>query len=94
MRTSARLLAGPIVDFNVMTRRGRFTHRVERLAGGGAILQGAGLGVVFCAAGTATITSCGERFALAAHDAAIADARCEIEPGHQAELYLVTLAKI
>ena len=26
--TSARLLAGPITDLNVMTRRGRYRHRV------------------------------------------------------------------
>lgn len=29
--TSARLLAGPITDLNVMTRRGAFTHRLARL---------------------------------------------------------------
>jgi environmental stress-induced protein Ves len=30
--TSARLTAGEITDLNVMTRRGRFVHRVERVA--------------------------------------------------------------
>ena len=30
----ARLVAGPIRDFNVMTRRGRFTHEVVRVAVG------------------------------------------------------------
>ncbi|QFQ86075.1 HutD family protein [Paracoccus kondratievae] len=30
--TSARLLAGPITDLNVMTRRGAFTHRLTRLS--------------------------------------------------------------
>jgi environmental stress-induced protein Ves len=30
--TSARLTAGEITDLNVMTRRGRFNHRVERVA--------------------------------------------------------------
>ncbi|WP_199257784.1 HutD/Ves family protein [Paracoccus binzhouensis] len=34
--TSARLLAGPISDLNVMTRRGAFTHRLARLAGAAA----------------------------------------------------------
>jgi len=29
--TSAALIAGPITDLNVMTRRGRMTHTVERL---------------------------------------------------------------
>ncbi|RQP06510.1 MAG: HutD family protein [Paracoccus sp. BP8] len=38
MPTSARLLAGPITDLNVMTRRGAFTHRLARSteADGGA----------------------------------------------------------
>lgn len=30
--TSAALIGGPITDLNVMTRRGRMTHQVERLA--------------------------------------------------------------
>ena len=30
----ARLIAGPIRDFNVMTRRGRFTHEVVRVRAG------------------------------------------------------------
>ena len=33
MPTTARLKAGAVTDLNVMTRRGRFTHRVERRAG-------------------------------------------------------------
>jgi len=28
--TTARLVSGPITDLNIMTRRGRWTHRVER----------------------------------------------------------------
>ena len=30
--TGAELLGGPITDFNVMTRRGRVAHRVERMS--------------------------------------------------------------
>ncbi|VIO72716.1 Protein Ves [Bradyrhizobium ivorense] len=30
--TSASLLAGPIVDLNAMTRRGRFDHRLQRVS--------------------------------------------------------------
>lgn len=29
--TDSRLLAGPVTDLNVMTRRGRFAHSVERI---------------------------------------------------------------
>ncbi len=40
--TSARLIAGPITDLNAMTRRGRWTHRMERLVvrGSAAIADG------------------------------------------------------
>ncbi|WFP61282.1 HutD family protein [Mesorhizobium sp. WSM4904] len=31
VRTGAALIGGPITDLNVMTRRGRFSHAVERL---------------------------------------------------------------
>jgi len=35
--SSARLIGGTIIDLNVMTRRGRFTHIVERRAVEGAL---------------------------------------------------------
>lgn len=35
--TSARLIAGPIDDLNVMTRRGRFRHRLTRRMAEGAV---------------------------------------------------------
>ncbi len=38
--TTARLTGGAITDLNVMTRRGRFTHHVERIAGGKAVTIG------------------------------------------------------
>ncbi|RWX74996.1 HutD family protein [Neorhizobium lilium] len=34
-RTTATLTGGPISDLNVMTRRGRFTHRVRRVVSSG-----------------------------------------------------------
>ncbi len=36
-KTEAVLQAGPITDLNVMTRRGRFSHRVKRIELGGEI---------------------------------------------------------
>lgn len=36
-KTEAMLQAGPITDLNVMTRRGRFSHRVTRIEQGGEI---------------------------------------------------------
>ena len=50
---SARLIAGPITDLNAMTRRGLWTHRMERLAlqGTTAFADGGDIAVVFCASG-------------------------------------------
>ena len=50
MPTRANLIAGPITDLNVMTRRGRVPHSVERLAVSGAIelAAGAGATLILC----------------------------------------------
>jgi len=53
-RTSARLVAGPITDLNVMTRRGRLRHSVERLAPAGPVEAAGGRSgwtMLFCARG-------------------------------------------
>ena len=42
--TSATLIGGTITDLNVMTRRGRFTHSVERISIDGAATLAAGSG--------------------------------------------------
>ncbi len=52
---SARLIAAPITDLNVMTRRGRFAHRVERLVLDGARTLDPVPSLVFCAEGAATV---------------------------------------
>lgn len=53
----ARLVGGPIRDLNVMSRRGRFTHGVERLEidGGHKLEVRAEIAVLFCIEGRAQI---------------------------------------
>jgi len=53
--TEATLIDGPVLDFNVMTRRGRVSHAVERLefSEPGAIELGQGISLVFVASGAA-----------------------------------------
>lgn len=55
--TSATLIDGPVLDFNVMTRRGRFSHVVERLecSEPTEIALGEGASLVFLASGSARI---------------------------------------
>ncbi len=47
---TGRLLAGPVTDLNVMTRRGRFAHHVDSLvlAGPTRLASHVGTAVVFC----------------------------------------------
>jgi len=95
--TSARLLAGPITDLNVMTRRDRFDHRLQRISVAtncdfgdhdiAAIVSPIGEVSVFAQQGAVT---------LMRGDAAIltsaADAPCRIVPARAC--YLVLLRKI
>jgi environmental stress-induced protein Ves len=53
----ARLLDGTITDLNVMTRRGRFVHRVERCAVEG-MLEVAPGSMVFAASGGLRVAGC------------------------------------
>lgn len=55
--TSARLLDGPITDLNVMTRRGRFRHRVTsaQLVDEIDMVVRSPIALLYCADGTATI---------------------------------------
>ena len=94
-QTSARLVGGPIVDFNAMTRRGKFRHTVERLSSGPSQTRLPGeLTLVFCAAGNVVVRSGAEQATLAAHDAAICSPPCEIARGEAGEVYVVTLTAV
>ncbi|MER7673322.1 HutD family protein [Kitasatospora sp. NPDC096128] len=70
--TDCRLLGGPVVDFNVMTRRGRVTAVVELLTGPGTVpVPSAATVLLVCLAGSATVDRGTE---LTCYDAALIDA--------------------
>jgi len=70
--TSARLIGGTIVDLNVMTRRGRFEHRINRheIDGQARLTSGADQTMLFCAADVLLVDGEGFRAELGRHDAA------------------------
>jgi environmental stress-induced protein Ves len=91
----ARLLSGPVTDFNVMTRRGQWRHRVERVAGAAsAAFPGGALTVVFCATGSALVSADGTTVRLGLHDAAMVEHESRIEREEGAGLFAVALEKL
>jgi uncharacterized protein len=94
--TSARLVAGEIVDLNVMTRRGRFEHRLQRVRERTACgFDGYHVAVIVAASGEVGLSSQQRTEFLVPGDAAIltrADgASCRIVPAALAQCYLVLL---
>ncbi|MBD3846721.1 HutD family protein [Bosea sp. SSUT16] len=84
------LVNGAIDDLNVMSRRGRWRHRVERLSGEGSLPASEGLLVLLARKGDWLVN----RVSLAAGDSAILDALRHVElgvSGSEAELYAVWL---
>jgi environmental stress-induced protein Ves len=69
VETSATLVGGPILDLNVMSRRGRVEHTVTRLRGDAiAEVPLADTTLLFCAEGTVEIEFAGIPAMLARHD--------------------------
>jgi len=93
--TSAALIAGPITDLNAMSRRGRWTHEMQRLVvqGQAAIADGGEIAIVFCASGSTAISDGEESLSLSRHDAAIVRT-LPLEASGKADLYIVRLAKV
>jgi environmental stress-induced protein Ves len=74
--TSATLVAGPIVDLNVMTRRGVLTHQVARLVVDGSVsldLEGHTL-LLLCEKGILDLGRVDEKASLGERDCLILDA--------------------
>ena len=73
--TNALLVDGPIVDLNVMSRRGRFRHTVERYVGVGRheLKSSAEISIVFCVNGEASCTADSVTSQLHPGDCAILD---------------------
>ncbi|MFD7452139.1 HutD family protein [Kitasatospora sp. NPDC059827] len=77
--TDCRLLGGPVVDFNVMTRRGRTDAVVELRTGPGSVAVPEGSTVLLvCLAGTAVVDGGTE---LGRYDAAVLDTPALDAPG-------------
>ena len=94
--TSAQLIAGEIIDLNVMTRRRRFSHRLQRIRTSmSCALGGSETAVVLSFNGSVTLTSEQDAVRLDHADAAILTGTREgsfrIVPGGSSDCYLVLL---
>jgi uncharacterized protein len=98
--TSARLSGGEITDINVMTRRGRFGHRLRRLQGPAVCdFDGHDVAIAIAVNGNTKLISQGQAMSLDVMlgngDAAIlrqaSDGSFRIEPAAECDCYLVLL---
>jgi uncharacterized protein len=94
--TSARLVAGEIIDLNVMTRRRRFSHQLRRLAQPASCdFDGHDIAVVLSLNASATLASAREEATLDHGDAAVLaparDSSFRIVPATAGDCYLVLL---
>lgn len=88
--TSATLIGGAVLDFNVMSRRGKIDHRVERLANEKDSPAGS-TRLLLCSLGTLDITIDGQTHRLDARDTALVDETeaVRLMPGPDSQFYLV-----
>jgi environmental stress-induced protein Ves len=96
--TSVRLVAGEITDLNVMTRRGRFSHRLMCVREPASCnFDGHDIAVVLALDGSATVTSKQKPATLDDGDAAILlherDTCFRIAPAAASDCYLVLLSQ-
>lgn len=71
--SGARIINGAITDLNVMTRRERYTHHVERIAidGSTIVTRDRGTTLVYCAEGQIETTVDSNKVTLCKHDCAL-----------------------
>jgi environmental stress-induced protein Ves len=97
--TSAQLLAGEITDLNVMTRRGRFIHRLTRIEQPIRcdFSEGYAIAIVIAINADATIASDAATGELHHNDTAIltraVDSSLKIVPDAGCDCYLILLAE-
>lgn len=94
--TEASLIHGPVLDFNVMTRRGRFRHSLRKLEFSDPTKNELekGVSVIFCLAGTTRVQGGGQSIALATQDTLVADdghVALRFEPDGPVSLLLVSI---
>jgi hypothetical protein len=90
---SSRLAAGPILDLNVMTRRGALSHRVRRIEAGETPLRAsAPVAFLACLTGEVELTQAGRAARLGPLDLAdVSGGPTEIAPSHGARLVLIEI---
>ena len=88
--TSATLIGGTVLDFNVMSRRGKIGHRVERLNAEKDSPAGS-TRLILCGQGNLGITIDGKIERLDKHDAALLEEteNALLTPGPDSQFYLV-----
>jgi environmental stress-induced protein Ves len=96
--TSARLLAGEIVDLNVMTKRGRFEHQLRRISKPAYCdFDDEDIALAIACSGNVELSLPHEKIGLADGDTAIltrtGDAPFRIAPIGSADCYLVLLRR-
>jgi hypothetical protein len=96
--TSARLVAGEVIDLNVMTRRRRFSHRLRRVRQPVSCeFVSDDVAVVLSLNGSTTLASGQDSVSLDHGEAVVLergfDARFHITPSAKSDCYLVLLRK-
>ncbi|MGE7371141.1 HutD/Ves family protein [Neorhizobium sp. NPDC001467] len=89
--TTARLVDGAITDLNVMTRRGRFSHAVERLVAPTKLVPGAGTTLVLCHRGRMEARRGETTETLSALDCLLLNAEEALEISGTGEGFLIRL---
>ncbi|MER9946497.1 HutD family protein [Mesorhizobium sp. M0047] len=98
VQTSAALIGGPTTDLNVMTRRSRMRHSVERLSIStpAEIRTEAGTTLILCLNGEVTVPGA-EPVRLGALDTLVAgsdSASLLVQPAHAATLFVIRIGGI
>jgi environmental stress-induced protein Ves len=91
--TGARLIGGTIVDLNVMTRRGRYEHRVFRheIDGHVRLAAEAHQAMLFCAGDGLRVGGEGFQVDLSRYDAVMLEGAQEISVDGKARVFLIEL---
>jgi uncharacterized protein len=92
----AALIDGPIMDLNVMSRRGRFRHRVSRrlFSGSRELLTTGAATLIFCCDGTLGCIAATNRCELRAQDCALVESAPQavrLDAGRYAEALVIEL---
>ena len=95
-RVEAEIIKGIVTDLNVMTRRGRFHHRLSVLTDNrptDVLARGNAIVAIFAAGKAIVDTTAGERY-LSANDAALllaADGTVSVVPQPSSRLFLIQI---